>query len=300
MPPLRAAILGPTASGKSALALSLAEKSGAHIACMDAFQIYRGLDTGTGKPTPDEQQQVPHHLLDLASPAEPFTVADYLDHAQKLLNRSGSVPLLWTGGTGFYHRALTKGLSPAPASDPAVLSELEQLPAEELARQVQETDPEWAATADLQNPRRTARALAVYRQTGKPLSWWHARPRNPLLPGLPTLVIETSLEELRIAISRRVESMWDSGWPGEVENLLRINGWPESQSYQAIGYPLVVQHLRGELGKAQCLERIKTETGQYAKRQMTWCRSLPKAIPVSPGTPPEEILSRIARLPETP
>lgn len=277
-------IVGPTASGKSALALQLAERMGAGICSVDAFQIYRGLDIGTGKATREEQAKVPHHLLDLAGPTDSFSVADYLRAAKKVLEQADPRRLLfWVGGTGLYARALREGLSPVPESDPERVKELSGWPLERLQSEVRRLDPKWCENADLQNPRRIIRALAVVLETGRPLSEWQQDREPALLPDARVLFLAPERAFGQELIAERVCNMWGAGWPEEVKGLLEIEGWRESQSAKAIGYLQIADYLAGKTGREECLQQIVLQTGQYAKRQMTWFRSEENAetIPLS-------------------
>ena len=266
-------IAGPTASGKSDLALDLATRCGAGIFSADAFQIYRGLDIGTAKAPVPEQLAVPHHLLDLAHPGEKFSVADYLRRAAVAVDSAPpDRPRLWVGGTGLYIRALREGLSPAPESDPELLRELEQWDLVRLQVEVRKLDPQWSATADLQNPRRILRTLAVVKQTGRPLSDWHKEKAPALLAGVRGVVLNPDRDWLKRRIVARVAEMWDRDWVGEVRSLLKVAGWRDSQSARAIGYLDVVDHLDGLISAAECREKIILQTLQYAKRQDTWFR----------------------------
>jgi tRNA dimethylallyltransferase len=269
-------ILGATASGKSALALELARVSGGVVCNMDAFQVYRGLDIGTGKPTVMERDQVPHALFDLVGPCDPFTVADYLRAAEAVIAEAGGRPLIWVGGTGLYCRMLRFGLAPAPPSDPNVVRELEAMDAEARVEEIRRVDPAWAAAADLANPRRVIRALAVFRQTGRALSDWHGQPTQALVPEGELLVLRVAPERLRSRIVSRVAAMWAAGWPEEVRQLAELPGWEGSSSFRALGYVEVLDWLRrgGDAGAVQ--ERIAQRTWQYARRQLTWLRREPK------------------------
>lgn len=280
--PLRIFLIGATASGKSAVGMQLARQLGGEIFCMDAFQVYKELEIGTGKPTVAERREVPHYLLDLAEPLEPFNVARYLECAEEALKglNDPSRIQIWVGGTGFYFRALRDGLAPAPETEPEVLKELEDWSLERLQRTVNELDPAWAAEADLNNHRRIQRALAVVLQTGRPLSDWHSEPRNPLLKSGIAFYLHYPLDDLRIKIRKRVNEMWEAGWPQEVEALMKDPEWLRSQSAGALGYREVASYLQqlnsssGSLvmTKDEVIEQICLQTAQYARRQNTWFR----------------------------
>jgi tRNA dimethylallyltransferase len=267
-------IVGPTATGKSSLALDLARRCGGVICSVDAFQVYRQLSIGTGKATVAEQQMVPHHLIDLCGPLEKFSVADYLSAAARTLTAiPENQPQIWVGGTGLYVRALREGLTKAPESNPELVKELSASPLAALQDEIRRLDPAWCETADLQNPRRIIRALAVARETGKPLSAWQQDRSEALLPTARGAVILPERELNRALIARRVLQMWEAGWSDEVKALLAIDGWRESQSAKALGYLLIADYLEGKLGKRDCIGKIITLTGQYAKRQETWFKS---------------------------
>ncbi|MDR1190053.1 MAG: tRNA (adenosine(37)-N6)-dimethylallyltransferase MiaA [Verrucomicrobiales bacterium] len=269
-------IVGPTAVGKSALALTVARCCGGVICAMDAFQVYRRLDIGTGKPTVGEQAAAPHRLINLCDPLDRFSVADYLREAERALTViPAGTPRIWTGGTGLYARALRLGLGAAPASDPELARQLDALPLTVLQEEIRRLDPAWCATADLQNPRRIIRALAVARGTGKPFSEWQRERGKPLLAKANGIFLLPKREEGRSRIAARVRQMWAAGWPDEVQSLLTVSGWRESQSARALGYLTIADYLDGRLGRSECLEKIITQTGQYAKRQVTWFRKEP-------------------------
>ena len=266
-------IVGPTASGKSALALELAGRTGAVICSLDAFQVYRGLDIGTGKASPAEQKQIPHRLLDLVEPGDSYSVADYLKAAAHVLSQeTGDRPLLWVGGTGLYLRALREGLSAAPGSDPELLEQLSTWPLERLQVEIQRLDPDWCLGADLKNPRRIIRALAVVLGSGRRLSDWQSEKVSAQLPDITGVFLQPDKEYNRQQITNRVHQMWEGGWPDEVRRLLKIEGWRESQSARAIGYLPVVEFLEGRMAKDKCQETIIQETAQYARRQVIWFR----------------------------
>jgi len=267
-------ILGPTAVGKSGVGLVLAERLQAEICAVDACQIYRNLDIGTGKATRKEQERVTHRLIDLVEPESDFSVADYIAQAEIVRKdlESRKVPSVWVGGTGLYHRALREGLSPAPASDPEVVNVLESAPFEQLQEEIRQVDPTWAETADLSNPRRVFRALAVFRQTGKTLSSWHEERTVPCLPQAIAFILNRDRAQVSKRIEKRVEGMWNQGWPDEVRALLQRPGWEGSQSCKALGYKEVAMCVRREISPVICKEAIVQQTIHYAKRQLTWFR----------------------------
>ena len=274
-------ICGPTASGKSALAMDLAEKLGAEIVSVDSFCIYRGLDIGTSKPTQADRMRVPHHLIDCVGPLESFSVVAYLAAAEKplLALKKRHVPSIWVGGAGLYFRALRQGICNAPASDPEQLAELETWSTQALVDELTRVDPTWCAHADLQNRRRLIRALAVYRQTGVPFSAWQKwDPENqppPLLPEekLPAFYIDPPRELLAKKMTARVEDMIQRGWIEEVRALMKLDGWLASQSAAALGYRVLAEHVQGKFDQEEAQARIVTQTRQFAKRQHTWFRA---------------------------
>jgi tRNA dimethylallyltransferase len=294
-------ILGPTAVGKSKLALHLAQRSGAVVCSMDAFQIYQGMDIGTGKLSLAERAGISHRLIDLVKPLETFSVVDYLNRATEVLSelQAQGKPSIWVGGTGLYFRALRCGLSPVPASDPDVQRELSSWSLDRLKEEITRCDPIWSAGADLQNPRRMIRALAVFRQTGKPLSEWHQVKGQPLLAGGKAYYLTRPAEQLRGGIQRRILQMWDQGWPEEVSVLSKLSGWRESQSFQALGYPLVTDYLAGNISEQVCRERIELETWQYARRQMTWLRKEADLTIYAGEESEAEALGRLTRVGES-
>src|SRR4051794_34902523 len=172
VPPPILVILGPTASGKSAVALAVARRSGAEILSVDSMQVYRGMDIGTAKPTPAERAAVPHHLIDLVDPNEPFTVARFVEAADAVIAgaAAGGVRLIATGGTPLYYKALFEGLFEGPSADAEIRARLRTLGNEELLRRLQQVDPAAATRIHLNDSKRLIRALEVYELTGKPIS----------------------------------------------------------------------------------------------------------------------------------
>ena len=280
--PLIPMLGAPTASGKSSaaisLALDLAGLRNIEIVTADAMQVYRGMDIGTAKPGVSEQQGVPHHLLDLVSPAEPFSVARWVAAAEEVIGeilQRGALPLV-VGGTGFYLRSLADGLPLVPAADPAVQAQLNRrLESEGL--EVLRTELAAASAVDAEraglNPRRVIRALEILTRTGRaPSEFGLSDPRYRF----SKLVLLPEVAELAEPIARRAETMFASGLVAEVRDLLEA--WPEQlTATQAIGYKEVVAHLRGQYSLEQAVEAVQLATVRYAKRQLTWFRREPGA-----------------------
>jgi tRNA dimethylallyltransferase len=270
-------LVGPTASGKSAVALALAERLGGGIISVDSMQVYCGLDIGTAKPSAAERARVPHHLIDVVELTAPFDAAKFVEHAHcaeaEILAR-GRVPI-FCGGTGLYFKAYLEGLGEAPPSDAAVRQELEATPLDVLLRELQQRDPVTYERIDRQNPRRVVRALEVIRLTGQPFFSQRAD-WQPLstLSSQPTRLfgLERASADLHARIHARVDEMFARGLVAETRDLLERGLEQNQTAMQAIGYRQVVEHLRGERSLAETIELVKIKTRQYAKRQMTWFR----------------------------
>ncbi|MEJ2292402.1 MAG: tRNA (adenosine(37)-N6)-dimethylallyltransferase MiaA [Deinococcales bacterium] len=269
---------GPTASGKSAVALKLAAELGLEIVAADAMQVYRGMDIGTAKPTPAEREQVPHHLIDVVTPAEPFSVADYVRRAEEALAAvlaRGRLPLV-VGGTGFYIRALAEGLPTAPPADPEAQAPLwKDYEKNGLGRMVAELErlsPQDAARAQ-RNPRRVIRALEVLRRTGRPPS---AFPRTTPAFRYDKAVLLPPMDTLRPRIVQRTRRMFEAGLVSEVRALLEAYPDPLT-ALQAIGYKEVATHLAGRSTLEEAEVAVTIATLQYARRQRTWFRKEPEA-----------------------
>jgi tRNA dimethylallyltransferase len=272
-------VTGPTATGKSALALGLADSLPAEIVNADALQVYRGLDIGTAKPSRADRARVPHHLIDVLEPEAPFSAGEFRRRALPLLDaiRGRGRLALVVGGSGLYLRALTDGLSPIPKVPDAVRgevrAEIEAGGLEAVRQRLHSLDPETAGGIGPDDAQRIARALEVRLATGRGLaSWW----REPRLEGpvrvLARLGLTVPRSLLYDRISRRIQRMVEAGWVDEVEDLLAGGCPPTAPAFQAIGYRQVVRHIRGEWTLDQALEDTARETRRFAKRQMTWFR----------------------------
>lgn len=282
MKPLAIALMGPTAAGKTDLAIALHERMNADIISVDSALIYRGMDIGTAKPTAEELRRAPHRLIDICDPAEAYSAADFSRDARAAITEivaAGRTPLL-VGGTMLYFKALLEGLSPMPPSDPQIRAAIE---AEAQARgwpalhaQLAEVDPVCAARLHPNHSQRISRALEVYRISGKPMSAWQTGEGDGLLESYRWIQIAVAPQErtvLHQRIARRFDKMLELGFIEEVATLYRRGDLHEDMpSIRAVGYRQVWQYLAGECDKATMRERGIAATRQLAKRQLTWLR----------------------------
>ncbi|MDB6023866.1 MAG: tRNA dimethylallyltransferase [Verrucomicrobiales bacterium] len=270
-------IAGPTAVGKSAVALALAEKIAGEIISVDSMQVYRGLDIGTAKPSAAERVKIPHHFIDVAELTGAVDAAKFCELAQRAvvdICARKRIPI-FCGGTGLYFKAFLEGLGEAPPSDVNLRAELEASPLETLLSELQEKDLVTFDRIDQKNPRRVIRAIEVIRLTGKPFSeqrsaWQKPTAETPDKRFLFGLSREPG--DLRRRIDFRVDEMFAQGLVNETQSLLASGLDGNQTALQAIGYRQVVEHLRGERSLAETVELVKIRTRQYAKRQMTWFR----------------------------
>jgi tRNA dimethylallyltransferase len=266
-------IAGPTASGKSAVALAVAQLQGGEIISVDSMQVYRGLDLGTAKPTAEERAAVSHHLIDLLELSETFDAAKFTAEAGKITRKID--PPIFCGGTGLYFQAWLEGLGEAPKGKPGLRMELEEISTEALVAELREKDPATHAAIDPHNRRRLVRAVEVIRLSGKPFSeqraeWTGQAPDNFFL-------LERDRGDLRQRIDERVEAMFAAGLVAETCSLrpaLEAN----AVVGQALGYRQVIEHLRGERDLPNTVDLVKTRTWKFARRQMTWFRKMKGAI----------------------
>jgi tRNA dimethylallyltransferase len=253
------------------VALAVAKACGGEIVGADAFQVYRGLDLLTAKPSPEELAEVPHHLIGTVEHSETFNVAVYLEKALdaiEAITSRGKLPVV-VGGTGLYLRALTHGLADVPASDPKLRAKLDETPLKDLLTRLEELDPVAAANIDRQNPRRVVRALEVCLLSGKPFSSF--RQQWDTSPTLHGAILERPREELYARIDQRTVAMFRAGVVEEVKQVL-ANQSLSATSSQVLGLREIEQLLRGELNETECISAIQQATRNYAKRQLTWFR----------------------------
>jgi tRNA dimethylallyltransferase len=278
--PQALAIVGPTASGKTALSIEVARRLGGEIISMDSRSVYRGMDVGTAKPTPEERGGIPHHGIDLVEPSERFSAARWARYARETIasiRTRGGVPIL-VGGSGFFLRALTSPIFLEPTLDPdrraALAQELAALGDEELLRRLEPLDAESAERLRAGGGRqRLLRALEVAILTGHPLSWWHRNspPEAPAVPVL-TVVLEMPRERLYAAVDARVGEMVRLGLVDEVRALVERYG-EAAPGLNAHAYIELFPYLRGERTLDEALELARKNTRAYTRRQQTWNRT---------------------------
>lgn len=286
-------ILGPTASGKSSLALEVAKRTGAEILSVDSMQVYRGMDIGTAKPTPAERAQVRHHAIDLVNPNEPFTVARFVELADAVIRSAvdRKVPLIATGGTPLYYKALFEGLFEGPPADPTIRERLRSLPGDELYRRLSLVDREAAGRIHPNDSKRLIRALEVFETTGKPISslqtdWSSGRLRHDAV----WVGLDWDRESLNRRINARVKEMISAGWVEETRELIGKFGSLSTTAAEATGYAEIIRHLEGRLPLEEAIEQIKIATRQLARKQMKWFRRWPQVKWVLGDQPPEELM----------
>jgi tRNA dimethylallyltransferase len=279
---LLVAIVGPTATGKSALGIALAQRFGGEIVSCDSTAVYRGFDIGTDKVPPSEQGGVPHHLVDVADPTEEYSAARYAREAAAAIRgitARGRLPIL-VGGTGLYYRALTRGFFPGPARDTALRSRLDRIAArrgsESLHRWLRRVDPPSADRIQPRDQKRLVRALEVYRLTGRPLTDHFAETVSPLPDyAIVTFALQIAPEATAERVARRVDEQFARGVVDEVRGLL-ASGVPETaHPFTGLVYRQVLEHLEGVRDEPATRELIVRENRRYSRRQLIWFRKEP-------------------------
>ena len=290
--PQALALLGPTAAGKTALALALAEQLPLEIVSLDSALIYRGMDIGTAKPSETELAAVPHHLIDIISPVEAYSAADFVRDCTRLVGEIHArqrLPLI-VGGTMMYYHALTQGLNALPEASPAIRAQLQATKAAHglgfLYNELQRLDPETAARLKPNDSQRIERALEIHQLTGKPMSQHLAAQATAAAPlNLHTLVLIPSDRSLLHAqINQRFNQMIEHGFLDEVRQLRQRYPALHSDmpSMRCVGYRQAWQHLDGATRFAQFVEQGQAATRQLAKRQLTWLRKIPADTVLDP------------------
>ena len=268
-------ITGATASGKSALAMRLANTLGGEIISVDSMQVYCGLNIGTAKPSAQEQNEIQHHLIDVAQLSEAFDAAQFVSLAQqalKLIWKRGRVPI-FCGGTGLYFRALIEGLGESPPGDESLRDELALMPIESLVAELRIKDPEAAKQVDLKNSRRLLRAIEVIRLTGRPYSEQRIGWNNVDKAPQNLFCISREVDVLNQRIHKRVDEMFNQGLVEETQTLIKKGLRNNRNACQALGYRQVLDLLDGKLDLENVVHQVKTKTRQFAKRQRSWFRN---------------------------
>lgn len=281
-PPL-VVVCGPTGIGKTSVAIDMALAFGGEIVGADSMQIYRHMDIGTAKPTPEERKAVRHHLVDIIDPDIPFDAARYAETARPIiaqLHGAGILPLV-TGGTGLYIKALTQGIFQARPADPGVRDHLrresESLGAPVLHERLRRVDPAAARRLHPHDAFRIVRALEIFETTGKTISEYHAEHRFAEAPySVLRVGLEMEREALYDRINRRVEAMLDAGLADEVRKLLNMGYGPDLKAMGSIGYRHMVDFLEGRSSREEAVRTLQRDTRRYAKRQFTWFRKDPR------------------------
>lgn len=268
-------ILGPTASGKSELALEVARRRGGELLNVDSMQVYRGMDIGTAKATPSQRLEIRHHLLDVEEPDQSYTVARFVQEADAAIadaHRRG-MPLIAVGGTPLYYKVLFQGLFEGPGADESLRQRLRERDPDDLYRQLCQVDPAAAQRIHVNDTRRLIRALEVYELTGRPISalqtsWESGQQRHPAV----WVGLRTEQEVLNRRINQRVKQMLAGGWAQEVQGLLARYGGLSPTAAEAAGYTQVIEYVRGKVSLEEAGEGIKIQTRQLARRQIKWFR----------------------------
>jgi tRNA dimethylallyltransferase len=290
------ALMGPTASGKTALAIELAQRHGGEIISVDSALVYRGLDIGSAKPDAAERAGIPHHLIDIRDPGQAYSAGEFALDARAVVDTvlaRGRLPLL-VGGTGLYFRALLGGLSAMPASQPEVRAVIEQEAAERgwavLHAELAAVDPLAASRIRPSDPQRITRALEVWRISGRPISAWQVE--APLSPRPPWRVLKLVLAPtdrtlLHARIALRFERMVSLGFLDEVRDLMARPGLhADLPAMRAVGYRQALAHLKGRTSTAEFIAEGIAATRQLAKRQLTWLRGELDAFRIDPQQQP--------------
>jgi tRNA dimethylallyltransferase len=297
------AIVGATATGKSALGIALAERFGGEIVSCDSTAVYRGFDIGTDKVQLAEQRGIPHHMIDVADPTEDYSAARYAKEAAGVIRditRRGRLPIL-VGGTGLYYRAVTRGFFPGPSRDTALRARLERIAqrrgVERLHRWLSRVDAASAARIQIPDLKRIVRALEVYLLTGRPITM-HFADTTPALPEytVTAFALAISSQETANRVARRVDAQFERGLMDEIRGLL-ASGVPETaHPFTGLVYRQALEYLHGIRGERETRELIVRENRKYARRQLIWFKKEPNLRWIHAAGDCEETLDEVARV----
>jgi tRNA dimethylallyltransferase len=301
--PRLVAILGPTATGKSALGIAIAHRFGGEVVSCDSTAVYRGFDIGTDKVPFAERRGIPHHMIDVADPTEEYSAARYAREAADVIRdvtRRGRLPVL-VGGTGLYYRALTRGFFPGPGRDTAIRQRLDRIAnlrgPERLHRWLNRVDSVSAGRIQPRDRKRLVRALEVYLVTGRPLTEHFAETTSPL-PGYEVIAFALRLapDQTAARVARRVDAQFDGGLLDEVRRLLASGVPPSAHPFTGLVYRQVLEHLDGIRDEAATRELIVRENRWYARRQLIWFRKDPNLQWIHAAGEREETQAEVARV----
>ena len=298
-------LTGPTNSGKSETALALARKLDTEIISADSMQVYKYFDIGTAKPSRSAREEIPHHLIDILDPDEEFNAFDFKVRALKIIHElmdRDKIPIL-VGGTGLYIKVLAEDYDCAEGGSPEIREKIRQdirdQGVEEVYRELQRIDPEYAAKICATDSLRIERALGVYLDTGKRFSEFHDgdSPAPGRFP-IHTFILERERAELYSQIDQRVDKMIEDGLANEVQSILESGYSPELKPFKSIGYAQMVQYHQGNLTLDRAAYEIKRETRHYAKRQLTWFRKMKNTqpLPANPKDTAESLRDKLLSL----
>lgn len=298
MPPQIAILTGPTGVGKTEVSIEIALRLGTEILSADSMAVYRRMEVATAKPSAAQRAQVPHHLVDVADPTEPFTVADYRERAVPVIERlrsEGKVPLV-VGGTRLYLAALTQPFAAGPEPSEALRAEWEVFSSEELHRRLEAADPETAARLHPSDRKRIVRALEVWETTGRRISELQEESRGRGgLYSASWVALVRDREELYRRVNERVDRMMAAGLVAEVEAFRREGLAPETPAMQGHGYKEIMRALVGDYDLEEGVRLLKRNTRRYVKYQLMWMRGMPEIRYVRADQPRERVVRDVLR-----
>ena len=295
-------LAGPTAVGKTAVGLVLAQRLKTHVISADSRQIYECLEIGTAKPKAEDLANVPHHMISILTPDLAYSAAAFAAEARRVMDELDATgrPYIIAGGSGLYLKALTEGLVDIPSADPMIRQELKEFSQakgnQALLQRLSECDPETAQRLSVNDGVRIIRALEVFMLTGKPLSLWFREKRQGDDRNYKLIVMDLDRKALYQRIDARVDGMMAQGLLDEVKNLMERGYGPDSPGMQAVGYQELMAHLAGKTDLAEAVRLIKRNTRHYAKRQLTWFRKMnyQQWINCHPSDSPEDIANKLS------
>lgn len=295
-------LAGPTAVGKTAVGLVIAQSLKAHIISADSRQIYKYLDIGTAKPKAEEIQTIPHHMTDILTPDLAYSAAAFAAEARRVMDEldHGGQPYIVVGGAGLYLKALTEGLVDIPSADHNLRRELKELAQTKgnqvLLQRLAECDPETAQRLSVNDGVRITRALEVFMLTGKPLSHWFREKRTGDGRNYKLMVMDLDRKTLYQRIDERVDQMMKLGLLDEVKSLIKQGYRPDSPGLQTVGYQELMAYIAGKTDLEEAVRLIKRNTRHYAKRQLTWFRKMnyQQWVNCLPGEDPGSIANKLS------